>query len=243
MKILVIGDSCTDVFVYGNVQRLCPEAPVPVFVPLHQKDNHGMAGNVAANLRALGAEVNLITNKNTIVKTRYVDESYNHMMLRVDKGDFCSRINDIPNDLLKYDAVVISDYCKGFLEEEDIVKISKRSNCPVFLDTKRKLGTWCDDIDFIKINNFEYDNNKESFERLPSLIEKTIITKGKYGCSFNNKCYSTQEVLVKDVSGAGDTFISGLAYKYAISRDIEESINFAQECTTIVVQKKGVATI
>jgi bifunctional ADP-heptose synthase (sugar kinase/adenylyltransferase) len=139
--------------------------------------------------------------------------------------------------------VVISDYCKGFLEEEDIVKISKRSNCPVFLDTKRKLGTWCDDIDFIKINNFEYDNNKESFERLPSLIEKTIITKGKYGCSFNNKCYSTQEVLVKDVSGAGDTFISGLAYKYAISRDIEESINFAQECTTIVVQKKGVATI
>jgi len=31
MKILVIGDSCTDVFIYGDIERVCPEAPVPVF--------------------------------------------------------------------------------------------------------------------------------------------------------------------------------------------------------------------
>jgi len=30
MKFLVIGDSCTDRFVYGSCDRLCPEAPVPV---------------------------------------------------------------------------------------------------------------------------------------------------------------------------------------------------------------------
>ena len=48
---------------------------------------------------------------------------------------------------------------------------------------------------------------------------------------------------VKDVSGAGDTFISGLVYEYVKSGDIEKSIKFAQECTTIVVQKTGVATI
>ena len=33
MKILVIGDSCHDVFVYGKCDRICPEAPVPVFTP------------------------------------------------------------------------------------------------------------------------------------------------------------------------------------------------------------------
>ena len=33
IKILVVGDSCTDVFMYGNAHRLAPEGPVPVFNP------------------------------------------------------------------------------------------------------------------------------------------------------------------------------------------------------------------
>ena len=66
MKILVIGDSCTDVFIYGKIERLSPEAPVPVIVPLYEKNNPGMAGNVAANLEALGAEVHLVTNEKEI---------------------------------------------------------------------------------------------------------------------------------------------------------------------------------
>ena len=37
MKILVIGDSCKDVFVYGTIERLAPEAPIPVIKPLFQK--------------------------------------------------------------------------------------------------------------------------------------------------------------------------------------------------------------
>ena len=46
MKILVNGDSCTDVFVYGQIDRLCPEAPVPIFQSVSQKENGGMARNV-----------------------------------------------------------------------------------------------------------------------------------------------------------------------------------------------------
>jgi bifunctional ADP-heptose synthase (sugar kinase/adenylyltransferase) len=34
IKILIIGDSCKDIFVYGNVPRLAPEGPIPVFNPL-----------------------------------------------------------------------------------------------------------------------------------------------------------------------------------------------------------------
>ena len=46
-----------------------------------------------------------------------------------------------------------------------------------------------------------------------------------------------------DVSGAGDTFIAGLVRGYLDTQDIESAIEFAQKCTTHVVQKHGVATV
>ena len=88
MKILVIGDSCTDVFVYGSCTRLCPEAPIPVFNPSKTITNQGMAGNVVENLRALGVrKTELITNTEQIVKTRYVETKSNQMLLRVDGNE------------------------------------------------------------------------------------------------------------------------------------------------------------
>jgi sugar/nucleoside kinase (ribokinase family) len=60
---------------------------------------------------------------------------------------------------------------------------------------------------------------------------------------FQGNNYPTQEVSVKDVSGAGDTFLSGLVVEYVRSKNIELAIDFAQQCTTIVVQKSGVSTI
>ena len=75
MKILVIGDSCTDIFRYGDIRRVAPEAPVPVIVPIREISNPGMAGNVVANLEVLGAEVDILTNEELIRKIRYVDET------------------------------------------------------------------------------------------------------------------------------------------------------------------------
>ena len=37
MTILIVGDSCEDVFIYGDITRLTPEAPAPVFNPLREK--------------------------------------------------------------------------------------------------------------------------------------------------------------------------------------------------------------
>ena len=50
VKILVIGELCIDEFIYGEVKRLSPEAPVPVFNPVEKTSNRGMAGNVVSNL-------------------------------------------------------------------------------------------------------------------------------------------------------------------------------------------------
>ena len=115
MNILVIGDSCSDIFRYGKVTRIAPEAPVPIIIPEKETVNPGMAGNVVANLEALGANVDLITNKEEIRKIRYVCSKYNHLLLRVDENDTCTPIKDIEIEMGKYDAIIISDYCKGFL--------------------------------------------------------------------------------------------------------------------------------
>jgi D-beta-D-heptose 7-phosphate kinase/D-beta-D-heptose 1-phosphate adenosyltransferase len=245
MKILVIGDSCTDIFRYGKVNRLAPEAPVPVIIPQSETSNPGMAGNVVRNIEALGHKVDFITNENEIKKIRYVCSKYNHLLLRVDEGDKCNLIH--PNVLKsikwdEYDAVVISDYCKGFLSENDIKFISEQHRL-TFLDSKKLLGDWAYNISFIKINYHEYENNQHILSTDNTLLSKTIVTRGKYGCVFQGTNYPTQEVSVKDVSGAGDTFLSGLVVEYVRTKNIELAIEFAQQCTTIVVQKSGVSTI
>tara|TARA_B100000700_G_scaffold230628_1_gene255097 strand:- start:866 stop:1627 length:762 start_codon:yes stop_codon:yes gene_type:complete len=249
-KILVIGDSCTDIFVYGNIERICPEAPVPVFNPTHQTENGGMAKNVVANLEALGCDVDLITNPNDIKKIRYVDNRSNQMVLRVDEHDYCEPVErKYVNTFVcnkKYDAVIISDYNKGFLSEENIrffTCIEEIWDVPTFLDTKKFLGDWCEYFDFIKINEFEHKKNFEKIPNYPDLQNKLIITKGKNGCEYLDKTFDVEEVSVKDVSGAGDTFLAGLVYEHIKTNDIEKSIKFAQKCTTEVVQKHGVATI
>ena len=73
MNVLVIGDTCKDVFIYGDIERISPEAPIPVLVPSHTETNDGMARNVSNNVEALEMNITTITNTNGIVKKRYVE--------------------------------------------------------------------------------------------------------------------------------------------------------------------------
>jgi len=52
-----------------------------------------------------------------------------------------------------------------------------------------------------------------------------------------------QKVEVKDLAGAGDTFLAALTFNFVKNRNIYDSIVFANECATRVVQQKGVNTI
>ncbi len=256
MNILVIGDSCKDVFIYGDIERISPEAPIPVFKPTREESNGGMAKNVANNVESLDMTIYTITNKNTITKIRFVENRSGQMVLRVDEHDFCDRIKikklqGIMNNKFqsytlmgtvdKIDAIIISDYCKGFLEESDIEHICKY-NKNVFVDTKKKLGEWIKDADYIKINELEYKKNYELLSD-DEFKDKLIVTLGSKGCRYKGKEFPVKEVPVKDVSGAGDTFIAGLVRGYLDTQDIESAIEFAQKCTTHVVQQHGVATV
>ena len=69
-------------------------------------------------------------------------------------------------------------------------------------------------IDYIKVNYSEYLKSKSFIEKSDWIKNKLIVTRGKYGCDYNGKNFPTKDVSIKDVAGAGDTFLSGLIFKY-----------------------------
>src|SRR5215471_16139136 len=60
-RIVVIGDTIADQFIYGEINRVSREAPVFILRHEHTETSPGGAGNCAANLAALGASVHLIS--------------------------------------------------------------------------------------------------------------------------------------------------------------------------------------
>ncbi|MGN6802101.1 MAG: bifunctional heptose 7-phosphate kinase/heptose 1-phosphate adenyltransferase [Ginsengibacter sp.] len=61
MKVAVIGDLMLDTYWWGNVERISPEAPVPVVAVSKREKRIGGAGNVALNVQALGASVAVLS--------------------------------------------------------------------------------------------------------------------------------------------------------------------------------------
>ena len=236
LKILVVGDSCEDVYHFGIVKRLSPEAPVPVFNLLESRTHPGMAANVKTNLTALGVSVDFITNDEQIYKERYIDADTRQHMLRVDKGESEPvaplNIASLPS-LEQYDAVVISDYNKGFVSAESARHIINNFQRPIFVDSKKKnLSVYEGCI--IKINEQE----RQGVEALPAHCE-IVVTLGSKGAMWNNKTYSTESVEVFDVCGAGDTFFSALACSYLLTKKLDTAIKFANRCANIPVQRLG----
>ena len=245
MRIIVIGESCLDRFIYVETKRLSPEAPVPVLTPIETTENKGMSGNVVENLKSLNKDLHIIHwyQDKDITKTRYVDKKSNHMFLRVDEGESdieplllnVSKLNALKNA----DAVIISDYNKGFLNDEVLFEITKHTQFSI-IDTKKQIG---DDLvnkfDFVKLNESEF--SKHNFN--DSSLNKLLITLGSNGAKYQGKIYpSPNPKETIDVSGAGDTFTSSFTLKYLETKDVEESIIFANKMASIVVSKRGVAT-
>lgn len=240
-RILVIGESCVDEFAYCRATRLAPDWPVPILEVETIISNPGMARNVLANLQSMGAIVKLESNNNweEFKKRRYVHNKTNHTFFRVDSQVNLNAIEALP-DMSTYDAVVISDYNKGFLSEENIWQISNLHK-RVFLDTKKPLGDWALSAFLIKINDFEFTRSLPYV--LGPIKNRVIRTLGENGCEFQGKLYPTEKVFVSDSSGAGDTFISALVCSFLASESIEISIQAANIAAANVVKRRGVVSL
>jgi D-beta-D-heptose 7-phosphate kinase/D-beta-D-heptose 1-phosphate adenosyltransferase len=232
-KILLLGDQCTDEYYIGSCDRLSPEAPVPVMKIREYYTVPGMAANVLENLLNLDCDVTFISNQTIITKTRYIDDRSGQHLLRVDDED---NIDAWKGSVSKpweyYDAVVISDYNKGFLSYQHIEHVIHNFPGPVFIDTKKTdLARFSGA--FVKINNQE-------FNQATSHCDDLIVTLGASGARYQDETYPAPLVEVSDVCGAGDTFLSALTYKYLENgHDITGAIKFATRVASITVQHRG----
>ena len=148
ITILLVGDFMIDHYVTGTSNRMSPEAPVPVVIPKEEYSIPGGAGNVAMNLRAMGAnvvclgvvgddiwgEVLLSTLKNEDINVDNIDIIKNHpttlkqriysdgkQVARIDTEkilDWRFKISDYTVD--NYDACIVSDYNKGVIKDTNI---------------------------------------------------------------------------------------------------------------------------
>ena len=232
MKVLLLGDSCEDEYIYGRCNRLSPEAPVPILDYAKLQTKSGMAGNVCLNLQSFGLDITFLTNPEKIVKTRFIDEKSNQQILRVDNE---TRVKPllVPVATSSFDAVVISDYNKGYLPTEKIFEIVESATCPVFIDSKKTVLPNKENC-FVKINDVEYEKLQHD-----CYIDNLIVTKGSEGCIYKQTLYPAEKVNVYDVVGAGDTFLSALVYGYITTNNIDESLMLGNRAAAIAVQQPG----
>lgn len=231
MKILLIGDRCIDHYQYGCVDRISPEAPVPVFTLSHSESKEGMAANVSKNFQSFGVEVDAFFSENSH-KTRLIDIRSGQHIVRIDDDKQSDPFDPSVIESLNYDAVVISDYNKGFISDDTIHQLKSKFIGPIFVDTKKKDLSVFDDC-FVKINEQEFFNSQSECNNL-------IVTLGAKGAMYKGVVYPTSKVEVVDVCGAGDTFLAALSYYYIKSKNIKESIMFANKAAAISVKHSGV---
>lgn len=234
-KVLLVGDDCIDVYRYGSVSRISPEAPVPVFEFSHEESRPGMASNVRANLETLGCQVDFFHCK-TSKKIRLIDQRSHQHVLRIDEDSHSPaiKVDTVLNGV--YDAIVISDYNKGTVNYDTIHRLEHEFHGPIFLDTKKtNLSKFQKAI--VKINEPEY-------QQCSSLCDNLVVTLGSRGAmrKHNKKetLYPAVAVSVNDVCGAGDTFLAAMTYQFLCSQDIDQSIKFAIAASAVTVGHLGV---
>lgn len=172
-------------------------------------------------------------------------------------------LKDICDEIDNVDALILSDYNKGVLEDhlchvlinnakvkgKLIVAMPKPSNINNFHD-----------VNIISQNHHEAETiSGVSYNGLESLIkigekisndyntDNVVITCGKEGAFFYNKerykMVPTFAKEVYDVTGAGDTFLAALTLSLASNFNLEEALTIANHAAGIKVGKVGVAAI
>ena len=233
-EILVIGDACTDIYVYGECRRLNPESSAPLLSQTHIETKSGMALNVSANITALGMTCDSLTPQNLSIKTRYIDQRSGQQLLRLDQDHIVQPLTVAELEsiqLSQYQVIVVSDYNKGYVSQE-LLSYLDQLDITVFVDTKKtNLGLY---------RNLIFKLNEKERNQLQSCPDNLVVTLGARGAEYCEKIYPTDSVKVNDVCGAGDMFLSALAVKYHQTRSIIDGIKYANRAAGIAVQHTGV---
>jgi bifunctional ADP-heptose synthase (sugar kinase/adenylyltransferase) len=251
-RVLTIGDAILDEYIVGTASRLSPEAPVPVILNPVTHTFEGGAGNVVANIRTLGAKNYGYFNGPMPIKRRIIANGK-----QIARIDIENRLHPITESgithCLKYvdggvDAIIFSDYSKGFLTREAVEKISVAATLegiPTYADCKPDHFGWYNGkIRYIKMN--EEEKNKIQDVRLRSNL---IVTLGANGAEFADPfkpeffSVKTEPVEMADVCGAGDTFMAAFVLAHISGRKVKQAMEIANAAARIAVSKKYTAWV
>jgi rfaE bifunctional protein kinase chain/domain len=168
MKVAVIGDVMLDTYWWGNVERISPEAPVPVVTVSKREKRIGGAGNVALNIQALGASAAILSilgddedgvQLKQLLKEKEVDTRF---ILESKKRITTNKIRIISRNqqMMRLDAEIVND-----LDSQDEEKL--QNQIERFITTERP------DVVILE------DYNK-------GILTKNIITNTISFCKQNN---------------------------------------------------------
>ena len=229
--------------------------------------------DLAKTLSKQGIQIDFLykCNRTTTTKTRYVGQN-NQQILRVDNEtkedvslDEVRELLDIlSKSIHQFDAVILSDYKKGFLSKEitlSLIKLIKGKNIPIFVDVKDMDYLKYKGVTLIKPNRKELcDLTKMSVKTIDDVIkastflcketdsEYVLTTLGAEGMILVNKdtellYEKTKAKEVFDVTGAGDTTIAYIAAEMAGGKSIKTAVRVANAAAGIQVSKLGTSVV
>lgn len=291
--ILIIGDVMLDRYITGTADRISPEAPVLIMLNKFEYCALGGAGNVALNVKNLGAKASLIggigednesgimieianhaginysfvtdENRPTTLKTRVIVGGQH--LLRIDKEqthewnipahDIPSHINELEHQSGEFDAIIISDYQKGFVTQ-DVINYALQYKIPIVVDPKTKYWERFKGATVLTPNQKElssYLGNK-SHSRIDDMIrflgfDGILETCGEDGVTIwkskptNGSHEKSKETIAGyavpalDITGAGDTFTAAVALSLASGASLNEAAEIANMAGAISVQCPG----
>lgn len=250
IKVLVVGDAMMDQYHFGRVERLSPEAPVPVFIEESQKGRPGGAANVVANLAALGCQVKSVMPRgpNITIKHRYMVG--HHHLFRVDhdviQQPLAAHIDLAVESAREFDAVVLSDYAKGFLTSLMCQEVIGAARGPVIVDPKGTDWSKYRGATVICPNHKEMPRLIEfDTEICPNILEK----RGADGIRLHiasrfcgeSEDFPARAKAVFDVTGAGDTVVATVAAVLGAGGRLSDAAILGNLAAGVAVGKIGTA--
>lgn len=254
-RVVTVGDGIRDRWIYGRVDRISPEAPVPVFVEERVEERPGGAANVQANLAALG----IAGYGNTMlgrggwkapIKERFIVGRQQIFRRDIEEIVPLSQLaqNDIVNQIKGFHTagcLILSDYGKGTLTADlcmRLIQWARFLNIPIVVDPKGDDWSKYEGATVVTPNMKEYDQTDGRF------IGDILITKGADGMLLWRHAAAVEIEIpaqakeVFDVTGAGDTVVAILGACLAVGFDMETAARIANAGAGVVVGKPGTAT-
>ena len=258
VKILVVGDVMLDQYWFGDVNRISPEAPVPIVKVNRSQIRCGGAANVAINAATLGVDSillsvvgndeagknlqNLVENQQNLTPIFHIDQNIATIVkLRViAKQQQLLRIDfETPPTQQILDAK-LSDFAKQIQNNPNVIILSDYGKGALTHSSEMiKIAKNANLQIFIDPKGSNYQKYKNADLITPNREEGMTLI-GENNLVINQPARALE---VYDVSGAGDTVIATLSAARAAGADWDLAMQFATLAAGIVVGKLGTATV